>query len=136
MKNNKPSIITFPKIGASDLGYISVAETQKNIPFEIQRVYWAYYTPDSVMRGFHAHHKLEQILIAVSGSITLECEMLNGEKYIFELTHPNEGVYMPAYCWHTMKYSHNSVQLCIANMTYDEADYIRDYDEFKKIKDE
>ncbi len=51
----------------------------------------------------------------------------------FILDTPNQGLYMPKYCWHTMKYDHNSVQMCIASMEYEEKDYIRDYNDFKSI---
>ena len=55
---NKPHIIQLEKIGSPSLGYITVAEYQKNIPFEIKRVYWTYFTPNDVLRGGHAHRKL------------------------------------------------------------------------------
>ena len=63
-----PQYLSFNKIGSPNLGYISVAETQKNIPFDIKRVYWTYYTPQDVTRGGHAHLQLEQVIVAVSGS--------------------------------------------------------------------
>lgn len=68
-KNNIPYIINFDAFGASELGYISVAEYQNQIPFKINRVYWTYYTPNKVQRGFHAHKELEQVIVAVSGII-------------------------------------------------------------------
>lgn len=132
MNSDKPYIIEFPKIGESILGYISVAEN-KSLPFEIKRIYWTYYTPESVIRGFHAHHETEQILIAVAGKITVITEMPNGTKEEFILDTPERGVYLPKFCWHTMKYTHSSVQMCIANKEYSVKDYIRDYEIFKKL---
>ena len=129
----KPYIIEFPKIGNSQLGFISVAENE-NLPFEVKRIYWTYYTPESVERGGHAHHYLEQILVSVSGKIIVHTEMPGGEKDRFILETPNVGIYIPKYCWHVMQYSHNSAQMCIANMVYEEKDYIRDYDTFKSIE--
>lgn len=128
----KPHIIEFPKVGNSQLGYISIAE-KNNLPFAVKRVYWTYFTPESVERGGHAHYELEQILVAVSGKIIINVEMLNGLTEEFVLENPNRGLYMPKSTWRTMKYSHNSVQMCLASMEYDEKDYIRDYDVFKKI---
>ena len=64
MKMDKPTIIEFPKIGSSELGYITIAEAQKNIPFDIKRVYWTYFTPQDVVRGGHAHKNLEQVIFA------------------------------------------------------------------------
>ncbi len=130
--HQQPRLIDFPKIGNSIEGYISVAE--KNIlPFEVKRVYWTYFTPESVKRGGHAHHDLEQILVAVAGKIIVTTQMPGEEEHRFILESANQGIFLPKYCWHIMQYSHNSVQMCIANMAYDESDYIRDYNQFKKL---
>ena len=129
----EPKIIQFPKIGNSSLGYISLAENE-TLPFEVKRIYWTYFTPEDVERGGHAHHDLEQILVALTGKITVNTEMPEGSKNTFVLESPNQGVYLPKYSWHIMQYSHNAVQMCIASMVYEESDYIRDYNEFKKIK--
>ena len=80
---NKPHIIELEKIGSPSLGYITVAEYQKNIPFEIKRVYWTYFTPNEVLRGGHAHKKLNQVIFAVSGIITFTTENLQGNKETF-----------------------------------------------------
>ncbi|MDB5203108.1 MAG: hypothetical protein JWQ27_2517 [Ferruginibacter sp.] len=128
-----PYIINFPRIGNSALGYISVSENDL-MPFETKRVYWTYYTPESIRRGRHAHHALEQILVAVAGNITVETEMPGGLKEKFILDSPSVGLFMPKYCWHEMEYSHTAVQMCIASMVYEESDYIRDYEAFKKLQ--
>lgn len=129
----EPKIIQFPKIGNSSLGYISIAENE-TLPISVKRIYWTYFTPEDIERGGHAHHDLEQILIAVAGKITVNTEMPGGLKNTFVLESPNQGVYLPKYSWHIMQYSHNAVQMCIASMVYEEKDYIRDYKEFKKVK--
>ncbi|HRD56451.1 MAG TPA: FdtA/QdtA family cupin domain-containing protein [Ferruginibacter sp.] len=129
----KPYLVEYPKIGNTMQGYISVSE-KDNLPFEVKRVYWTYYTPENISRGGHAHHRLEQVLIAVAGKIIVETEMPGGIKDRFILESPNVGLFMPIYCWHTMQYTHNAVQICIANMAYEESDYIRDYSEFKLLK--
>jgi dTDP-4-dehydrorhamnose 3,5-epimerase-like enzyme len=129
---NQPYKINFPALGSLELGYLGIAESQKQIPFEIKRVFWAYYTPDSVLRGRHAHHNTEMVLIAVSGRIVLTTEMPSAEPAVFVLDKPNLGVYMPSMCWHTMQYSHNAVQLVLASTEYNEEDYIRSYDGFLK----
>jgi mannose-6-phosphate isomerase-like protein (cupin superfamily) len=127
----KAHLIEFKKLGASDIGYISVAEYIKSMPFEIKRVFWTYYTPESIVRGRHAHYKTEQILVAVAGRIIVNTEMPNGELSTFLLDRPDIGVYIPPNAWHTMQYSHTAVQLVFASTEYDEYDYIRDYDVFK-----
>ena len=129
----KPHLINFPKIGNPHIGYISIAEN-KNLPIVPKRIYWTYFTPENIIRGGHAHINLEQILIAVSGTINLSLETDDGEKFDYLLNSPDKGVYIPNKCWRTMKYSHNAVQICIANMTFLESDYINSYEQFKKIK--
>jgi len=125
-----PHVIEFPSIGQSELGYIAVAE-HPGIPFEVQRVFWTFYTPQEVIRGRHAHHQLEQILIAVAGTIKVQTEDRQGQTRIFMLDKPTEGLYLPPDHWHTMQYSHTAVQLTLASMPFQEADYIRDYHVFK-----
>lgn len=129
----KPHLIYFGKLGESSLGYISVAAEQ-NLPFEIKRTFWTYFTPESVIRGRHAHYETEMLIVAVSGRIILNTELINGEKDTFILEKPDSGVYIPALCWHTMQYSHSAVQLVLASTVYRPEDYIRDYDFFQSMK--
>jgi mannose-6-phosphate isomerase-like protein (cupin superfamily) len=132
LKYKDPHIINFPKIGDSPLGYISVTEN-KNLPFDVKRVFWTYFTPESVVRGRHAHHTTEQIIIAASGRIIVTIEDAQGKIDIFTLQEPNQGIYIPPNVWHTMQYTHTAIQLVLASTEYSEQDYIRNYDDFKKI---
>jgi dTDP-4-dehydrorhamnose 3,5-epimerase-like enzyme len=132
----EPYIIDFPKIGSPDIGYISIAESNINVPFEIKRVFWSYHTPDNVVRGRHAHHNTEMILVATLGRIVVNTELPNGKLDVFQLDNPNQGLFIPKYCWHTMQYSHIAVQMVLTSELYKEEDYIRDYDEFKKMKNQ
>jgi len=127
-----PHIIEFPQIGRPDIGFIGVGEQNDLIPFDIQRVFWTYFTPESIIRGRHAHLDTEMILIALSGRIVVNTEMVPGELESFILDKPNVGVYMPPMCWHTMQYSHTAAQMVIASTKYDEQDYVRSYDDFVK----
>ncbi|MCS6988984.1 MAG: FdtA/QdtA family cupin domain-containing protein, partial [Chloroherpetonaceae bacterium] len=102
-------------------------------PFRVRRVFWTYFTPESVLRGRHAHYKTEQILFALSGRIVVTTELADGEISVFPLEKPNVGVYIPPNAWHTMQYSHTAVQLVLASEPYDENDYIRDYEKFKQV---
>lgn len=130
--NILPHLIEVSKIGESSLGYISVAEYEKNVPFEIKRVYWTYYTPQDVVRGGHAHKKLYQLIFAVSGTIVFETENKKGEKKTYELNSPEKGLLLTPNIWREIKFSHNAVLLCLASEIFDESDYIRDYNEFLK----
>ena len=113
-----------------DRGQLVALEEHKDIPFEIKRVYYMYDTGEGVHRGFHAHKSLEQILVCVHGS----CKVLldNGfEKKVVPLERPYEGVYVSSGMWREMyDFSPDAVLLVLASELYDEADYIRDYDEF------
>lgn len=133
MDITEPKLIQFPKIGNSSLGYISLAENV-TLPFEVKRIYWTYFTPENVERGGHSHIDLQQILVAMAGTITIKTEILGGIKQTFILDSPNKGLIIPKLCWREMKYTHNAVQMCIASIEYDEKDYIRNYDDFKSLK--
>jgi dTDP-4-dehydrorhamnose 3,5-epimerase-like enzyme len=128
-----PRLISFPSIGSSSEGYISVAEVEKNIPFEIKRVYWTYFTPQNVIRGYHAHKALQQMIFAVSGRISFKTEDAEGKEETFILEEPKVGLYIPPLVWREITFSHNAVLLCLASCEYDESDYFRKYDDFKKF---
>ena len=131
---NDPYLIHFPKLGAPEIGYISVVEQlQELVPFEVKRVFWTYYTPESIVRGRHAHHATEQLLIAVAGRIIVTTELADGTLQTFRLEDPHVGLYVPPHAWHTMQYSHSSVQLVLASIPYQESDYIRRHDDFIRI---
>lgn len=127
-----PHIITFPKIGRPEIGYIGVGEANNLIPFDIKRVFWTYHTPEDIIRGRHAHLRTEMVLIAAAGRIVVNTEMSPGVIESFVLDNPTQGVYMPPMCWHTMQYSHTAVQIVIASTAYDETDYVRSYEDFVK----
>jgi len=130
---NKPSIINYDKIGSPALGYITIAENERNVPFHIKRVYWTYYTPQDVTRGGHAHYNLEQVIIAVSGTITFTTEDVDGNKEEFILDSPEKGLFIPKLIWRDIKFSHNAVLLCLASEKYIADDYIRDYQTFLEL---
>lgn len=111
-------------------GMLVAVEQQRDIPFEIKRVYYIYATQPDVRRGLHAHKTLEQVLICVHGS----CKILlddGTEKEIVVLDKSYEGLYVPKGIWREMyNFSPDTVLLVLASALYNEADYIRNYDEF------
>jgi dTDP-4-dehydrorhamnose 3,5-epimerase-like enzyme len=131
---NKPRLIHFKKIGNPSEGYISIFQNGSDMPFEIKRSFWTYYTPEEVIRGRHAHYDTEMILIAAAGKIIVNTEFPGQPSETVVLEKPDYGLYIPKLCWHTMQYSHNAVQLVLASSEYDEKDYIRNYEDFKNIK--
>ena len=113
-----------------DRGQLIALEENNDIPFKIKRVYYIYDTKEGVRRGFHAHKKLEQILICVSGSCKIHLD--NGfETAEVELNDPTEGLYISNATWREMyDFSPDAVLMVLASELYDEKDYIRNYDKF------
>ncbi len=111
-------------------GQLVAAEVGKEIPFEVKRVYYIYDTLADVRRGFHAHKNLEQILICVHGSCVIHLD--NGQETAeVLLDKPYEGLYISNDMWREMyDFSEGAVLLVLASEHYDEADYIRSYDDF------
>lgn len=129
-KFKRPHLIEFPKLGDPAIGYISVGDVKENLPFKVKRIFWTYFTPESIVRGRHAHHATEQILIAVTGRIIVNTEFAGESVETFVLDRPNVGIYIPPNAWHTMQYSHTAVQVVLASTSYHPEDYIRDYNQF------
>ena len=113
-----------------DRGQLVALEELKDIPFKVKRVYYMYDTVPNVVRGHHAHKKLEQILICIHGQFNIKLD--NGKEIkVVPLEKPYEGLYIANNIWREMyDFSHDAVLLVLASELYDEADYIRDYDEF------
>ncbi|MBA0186143.1 WxcM-like domain-containing protein, partial [Pectobacterium versatile] len=106
-------------------------EQDKNIPFEIKRVYYLFKTKEGVRRGFHAHKSLKQIAIAVRGS----CRFLlddGTEKVELLLDNPAQGLLIDSCIWREMyDFTDDCVLMVLADQIYDESDYIREYSKFK-----
>ncbi len=131
MKISSCRIIDFPKI-TDARGNLSVIEENKNIPFEIKRVYFLYDVPSGATRGGHVHKKCQQLIIALSGSFTVVLDDGFKRKSFF-LNRPHYGLYVPPGIWRELEnFSSNSIALSITSELYDENDYIRSYEEFKQ----
>lgn len=111
-------------------GTLVSLESAKNIPFEIKRVYYMFDTQSDVARGFHAHKKLKQAAICISGNCTMLLDDgLRKESVV--LSSPKQAVLIDPMVWHEMSdFSENCILLVLADDIYDENDYIRDYDDF------
>lgn len=115
-------------------GKLVSIEGGKSIPFNIARVYYIYDTMPETERGFHAHKNLKQILVALHGKVQIKCEC-NGIKNIITLDSPSKGIFIDSLVWRSMMFEdENSVLMVMADSYYDESDYIRNYEEFKKIE--
>ncbi len=112
---------------------IALEELSELVPFEVKRVYYIYDTTPGTVRGNHAHKTLKQVIFCVSGACTVVCEMPDGTKSEHRLDWPDRGLLIEGLVWRQMKdFSKDAVLMVLASEPYDEADYIRDYCEFKR----
>ncbi|WP_191859309.1 sugar 3,4-ketoisomerase [Hanstruepera ponticola] len=124
--------IEIPKV-QDPRGNLAVIEKDV-LPFDIKRVYYLYDVPSNAHRGGHAHKKLVQVLIALSGSFDVILDDGNERKTI-TLNKPDKGLVVPTGMWRELgNFSSGSVCLVLASDVFEEADYIRDYDSFVSMK--
>jgi dTDP-4-dehydrorhamnose 3,5-epimerase-like enzyme len=125
-------IINLPKI-SDRRGNLTFIEGNRHVPFEIKRVFYLYDVPSGESRGGHAHKRLHQFIIAVSGSFDVILD--DGfERMRYHLNRPYSGLYIPPMIWRELdNFSSGAVCLVLASEFYDEDDYIRDYESFKKM---
>lgn len=133
MTVNDVRIIELPKI-LDARGNLSFAEQNNHIPFEIKRTYWIYDVPCGEARGGHAYRKNEEVVIALSGAFDVVVD--DGERQKrFNLNRSYYGLYIPKGLWRTMEnFSTNAFALEFGSEHYDKSDYVRDYEQFKKLK--
>lgn len=115
-------------------GNITVVENGTTVPFDVKRTYYLYDVPGGESRGGHAHRELRQLIVAASGSFTVTLDDGN-VKRTFLLNRPYQALLVVPGIWRELDdFSSGSVCLVLASHLYDEADYIRDYDEFLRLK--
>lgn len=133
MNLNDCRIIELPKF-LDARGNLSFAEQNNQIPFEIKRTYWIYDVPGGENRGGHAFIQTEEFIIALSGSFDVIVD--DGvNKRTFTLNRSYYGLYIPNRLWRELNnFSTNSLALEFASTEYDPADYIRDYGEYLKMR--
>ena len=125
------------KVLGDHRGQLVALEANRQIPFDVKRVFYIYGTQESVPRGNHSHYKTKQFLVAVNGNCKVTFD--NGkEKETFDLNKQNLGLFQDALIWGTMHdFSSDCVLMVLANEYYDASDYITDYDKFlKEVKND
>ena len=128
-------IITLPKI-ADVRGNLSYVEGGRHVPFAIQRAYWIYDVPGGALRGGHAYYKLEELIIAASGSFDVVVDD-GSERQVVHLNRSYFGLYVPSMVWRQIEnFSSNSVTLILGSLPYSEEDYLRDYESFVRARHE
>ena len=114
-------------------GQLVALEENRNIPFDLKRVFYIFGTQEGVSRGNHSHYKTKQFLVAVNGS----CKVTLDDGYnkeTFNLNKPNLGLFQDALIWGTMHdFSSDCVLMVLANEYYDASDYITDYNKFLEV---
>ena len=120
------------KIRGDHSGKLVALEKGSDLPFEVKRVYYIWDTDVGVVRGKHAHRKLEQMIICTSGS----CDFILDDgktREIVHLNNPAQGLHIKHNIWREFtNFSKDCVVMVLASEHYDESDYIRNYDEFLK----
>jgi dTDP-4-dehydrorhamnose 3,5-epimerase-like enzyme len=125
----KVELIDFD-IHGDERGLLIALEENKNIPFEIKRVYYIYDTKEGVVRGKHAHKRLNQVAVCVNGSCKFMLDDGKSRKDLV-LDSPNKGLLIGDMIWHEMyDFSKDCVLMVLSEEYYDESDYIRDYNDF------
>ena len=127
-------VIDLPKI-ADARGNLTVVEAQTHVPFPIARVYWLYDVPGGESRGGHAHRDLQQFIVSANGSFEVLVDDGRRRKTVF-LSRSYYGLYVPTMIWRELSnFSSGSVCLVLASAPFDEADYFRDYQEFRAYRE-
>jgi len=116
-------------------GSLSYGETQRHVPFEVKRYFLVFDVTNENIRGEHAHRKLHQFLLCVAG----RCHVVTddgSQRHEFVLDTPTKGLHIPPMVWATQfKFTRDAILLVFASDFYDAADYIRDYAEFRSLRD-
>ncbi len=120
------------KVLGDDRGQLVALEENKEIPFDFERIFYIYGTQEGVPRGQHSHYETKQFLICVHGSCKVNLDD-GTHKKTYLLNKPNLGLLQDKMLWGEMfDFSPDCVLMVLANLPYDEKDYIRDYDDFLK----
>ena len=131
-KIDKVQMLNFIQYG-DERGHLVIVEGNKDVPFEIKRVFYIYGSDANVIRGQHANRRTEFVLINVAGTSKIKVKDGKGNEVIFSLDKPQVGIYLPNMVWKDMyDFSKDSVLLVLASEHYDTEEYIRDYDNFMR----
>lgn len=130
----KPSLINLPKI-QDPRGNLTFMQYPNQVPFEIKRTFWTYDVPGGEVRGGHAFKIQKELIIALSGSFDVVVTNLDGTIEKYSLNRSYYGLYLPSKTWrHIENFSTNSLSLHVSSELFSDDDYIRDFEEFKRLK--
>ena len=125
-------LLQLPRI-TSESGSLTPVEPGEGFPFEIARVFYLYDIPAGAHRGGHAHCVLEEVIVAVMGSITVVLDD-GRERQTVDLRQPDMGLYVPTMLWSELvDFASGSIAVVLASIHFDESEYVRDHDEFMRL---
>ncbi len=116
-------------------GNLSVVENGHQLPYDIKRVYFLYDVPSGESRGGHSHFECIEFLVATSGSFKVK--LFDGKWRVqYTLSRPDEGLLIPPGIWRTLSdFSSASTCLVLASEEFSEADYVRDFEQYRQLTD-
>jgi hypothetical protein len=118
-------------------GMLAPVEFDKDVPFEVKRMFYVFGVHNQDDRGKHSHYKTKQLLISIAGSVSVKCDDGMGGVRHYSLDKPWKALYIPEMIWDEQIYTDkDSVLLVLSNTNYDSSDYIEDYTQFKRLKNE
>ncbi|MBJ6116764.1 FdtA/QdtA family cupin domain-containing protein [Pontibacter sp. BT310] len=130
--SDSPYLISFKQVGSAAEGLLTSTQFADKLPFAVKRVFWIQGTPAGITRGHHANKTTKEVLVALTGTIKVKAETEDNISE-FTLSSSDSGLYIPALCWTELTFTEGTIALCLASTDYDETDYLRDYDNYKKL---
>lgn len=128
-------LINLPKV-EDPRGNLTFFEDSNQIPFKIERVFWTYDVPGGEKRGGHAYYKQNEFIIALSGSFDVIITDSKGDTNTYSLNRSYYGLYVPAQTWrHLENFSTNALSLHVSDSSFDEKDYIREFEEYVRVNE-
>ncbi len=133
--SDKPYVFEFNTFGTEENGILSIIEGENNLPFPIKRVYWISKVPEKETRGHHAHIENKQVLVCLSGGITITLKDQQNNTTSFTLLPSNKGLFVPNMLWKEIKFNNpNSILLALASKEFVDSDYIKSWEDFISYK--
>jgi hypothetical protein len=129
-------LIELPKI-EDQRGNLTYYEDNNQIPFKIERIFWTYDVPGGQTRGGHAYYRQNEFIIALSGSFDVVITKPDGEKEVYSLNRSYYGLFVPAKTWrHLENFSTNALSLHASDTSFDQSDYIREFEQYVRAYEE
>lgn len=118
----------------SPSGLLTFMDKPEDFPIQIKRTFWISKVPEGGVRGVHAHLEETQVLVCLQGRLKISLEDLEGEKFNFELTEPNQALVLPAMVWSEVTFHDTAILLVLSNKYFSEKEYIRKKQDFERLQ--